>query len=265
MKSYLLQLVERADGQTAKLNLMREYLQVYALRTMFEKGRFSQVAFLGGTALRFLENMPRFSEDLDFSTTVGTGYDFEKILSEIKNEFVAANYSIYIKFNVEKTVHSAFLKFPELMHMAGLSYRADQNITIKIDVDTDPPPGAHLKTTLVNKYFPIAFTHYDLPSLFSGKLHAIFTRPYVKGRDYFDLVWLLSRDRGLKPNFELLNNALKQTKSHLRITVDDWKTKLVERVESVDWEKIVSDVEKFVEEPRHLDSMRLEFLLDLLK
>lgn len=264
MKDYLLNLAAQTENKTAKLNVMREYLQVYALRVLFEKGHFTKVAFVGGTALRFIQNLPRFSEDIDFSLTNKAGYDFEEMLNDIKRAFISANYSIAVKYDMERTVHVAFLKFPELMHMAGLTHRKDQNLSIKVDVDTNPPKGANLANTLVNKYFPITFTHYDLPSLFAGKLHAIFTRPYVKGRDYFDLTWLVSRDRNLNPNIELLNNALEQTKNPLNVTLKNWRIKVMERVESADWAKIVSDVEKFSEDPRFIDSMKPEYLRSIL-
>lgn len=264
MKDYLLNLVKPVNNKVSKANIMREYLQIYALRTIFEKGRFTQVAFVGGTALRLIQSLPRFSEDLDFSLINNLGYEFEKMINEIKQAFVSANYAINIKLNSERTVHAAFLKFPELMFLAGLTHRKDQNLTIKLDIDTNPPKGGHLISSLVNKYFPITFTHYDLPSLFSGKLHAIFTRPYVKGRDYFDLVWLLSKDRSLSPNIELLNNALKQTNNPLRVTLKDWKEKVLERIESLDWARIVSDVEIFTEDPKFLDSMKLDYVRPLL-
>ena len=148
--------------------------------------------------------------------------------------------------------------------MAELSHRKDQNLTIKLDVDTNPPKGGVVATTLVNKYFPITFTHYDLPSLFAGKLHAIFTRPYVKGRDYFDLVWLLSRHKDLQPNLNLLNNALKQTGNTLKVTSDDWRMKVMERVASINWQAVVDDVKRFTEDELFINSMKPEYVKPLL-
>lgn len=259
MKEHLLNIVSSITDPAMKTNVMREYLQVYVLRAMFEKGHFSQVAFVGGTALRFIFNVPRFSEDLGFSLVSKEGYDFQRILNEIKRSLSNANYSASFKFKTERAVNTAFLKFPELLHLAGLTHRKGQNLSIKLDVDTNPPKGGVLATTLVNKYFPITFTHYDLPSLFAGKLHAIFTRPYVKGRDYFDLVWLISRNKDLQPNLNLLNNALEQTGNKLRVTLDNWRGKVLERVESADWTKIVADATAFTEDPLMMNSMKLEY------
>lgn len=259
MKDYLINLVSQTEGEAAKINIMREYLQVYALRTIFENGRFAQITFVGGTALRFLFGLPRFSEDLDFSLTAPSGYDFEEVLSEIKRSFEAANYTLSIKFKTKNTVNAAMLKFPELMFLAGLTHRKDQYLSIKLDVDTNPPRGGRIVHSLVNKYFPITFAHYDLPSLFAGKLHAIFTKRYIKGRDYFDLVWLVSKDRSLNPNVDLLNAALEQTGNELRVTLKNWRDKVLEKIKAADWAKIIEDVNRFTEDPLFINSMKLEY------
>lgn len=264
MKDYLLNLVSPISDKPTKVNIMREYLQVYALRTMFEKGRFGHMAFVGGTTLRFIHALPRFSEDLDFSLTSSAGYNFEDILYETKQAFVDANYKIAVKYDCSRTVHSAFLKFPELLHAAGLSHRKEQNLSIKIDVDTRPPTGAVLARSLVNKYFPITFTHYDLPSLFAGKLCAILTRPYVKGRDYFDLAWILSRWRDINPNIDLLNAALKQAGRNGDSTAGNWKARVLKKISAVEWNAIVIDVEKFLENPNDLNILTLENVKALL-
>lgn len=264
MKDYLLNLVSKVDDRNQKANIMREYLQVYALRAMFEKGRFAQLAFVGGTAFRFIYELPRFSEDLDFSLTNANSYDFINMLSEMEQSFKKANYEIVIKHNKDKTVNSAFLKFPDLMYLSGLSLRQNQNISIKIEVDTNPPSGASVTTSLVNKYFPITFSHYDLPSLFAGKLHAIFSRAYVKGRDYFDLVWILSRHKDLNPNVELLNAALIQSKNPLRVTKEDWRKHVLAKIETLNWKLVLDDVEKFSEDPLFINSMNLENAKKLL-
>ena len=50
-------------------------------------------------------------------------------------------------------------------------------------------------------------------ALFAGKLHAILARRWVKGRDWFDLVWYLTERKGLEPKIDLLEHALQQTKT----------------------------------------------------
>ncbi len=266
MRDYALELAAKQSGMNAKINVMREYLQAYVLRIMHDEGIFSATAFVGGTALRFLHGLPRFSEDLDFSATKGKGPAFASLLKKIKEELSLAGYSVTMAFNDEKTVNSAFIRFGGLMKDAGVSAFTAQNLSIKIEVDTNSPDGAALETQIVNKYFPISFLTYDRASLFAGKSHALLSRDYTKGRDLFDLGWYLSRWKGIVPNLALLNTALKQTGwKGAAVTSGNWRGLLYKAVKGTDWKKVRRDVENFLENPSDLDVFTQENVLGLLK
>lgn len=265
MKDYVLELVSRKEGYNAKLNTMREYLQAYTLRLMHDEGVFRSVAFLGGTALRFLHGLPRFSEDLDFSLAQGAPVKFEALLKKIMSELTAAGYDVSFNYNDKKTVNSAFVKFSKLMFEAGLSPLKSQNFSIKIEIDNKPPRGAVIETQIVNKYFPISFLSYEINSLFAGKLHALLNRKYAKGRDYFDLGWYLSKWKGIEPNFTLLKNALLQTEWNGELPdKDSWRGLIRKVVERADWKKIKQDVEQFLENPSDLNIFTQENVMKLL-
>lgn len=266
MKDYLLELASREEDAGRRLNVMREYLQMYVLRTFQDTGYFQKLAFVGGTALRFLFDLPRFSEDLDFSLENRAGYDFRSLLNRSKRALNDAAYEVDVKFNEGRAVHNAFLKFPELLHLANLSHREGQNLSIKIEIDTRPPKGAVLSNTLINRYFPLNFWHYDLASLFAGKVHAILSRPYVKGRDYYDLAWYLTRHKGLEPNFVQLNAALEQTEKGDAVVVDsgNWKGLLFDVLGDTDWDAIVRDVSPFLERVGDMDYFSVEAITKLL-
>jgi len=266
MKDYVLELVSGKEGYNAKLNIMREYLQAYILRVMHDEGVFRSVAFLGGTALRFLHGLPRFSEDLDFSLAQKPQVKFEALLKKIMLELSSAGYDTTLSYNDKKAVNSAFIKFSSLMFEAGVSPLKSQKFSIKIEIDNKPPKGAVLETQLVNKYFPISFLSYDIKSLFSGKLHALLSRQYAKGRDYFDLGWYLSRWKGIEPNFTLLKNALKQTGWKGKLPgKDNWRGLIYKVVERVDWKKVKEDVGQFLENPSDLNIFTQENVMQLLK
>lgn len=264
MKDFLLELVSKVSDKQAKINVMREYLQLYALRAMYEKKYDLNLGFVGGTALRLAYGLPRFSEDLDFSLLVKKeNYLFTDILNAIKQSFTDAAYTIVVRYSEERVVHSAFLKFPELMHSAGLTHKREQNLSIKFEIDTNPPRGAHLTETIVNKYFPIALRHYDLGSLLAGKIHALLTRPYQKGRDYFDIGWILSRWK-IEPNLEFLNAALKQTGGKYKPDKSNWKKIILDKMRKADWHAVSSDMSKFVEDQGSVSTMDLEYFVTLL-
>lgn len=266
MKDYCLELAGKQEGSNAKLNLMREYLQFYILKIMHDEGVFRDTAFLGGTALRILHGLPRYSEDLDFSTAGKPGYTFAALMKKVKEELSLAGYRVETREDKEKTVNSAFIKFEGLMHEAGVSPLKSQKLSIKIEIDTNPPKGENLQTSIINKYFPISFLSYDLPSLFAGKFHALLSRRYTKGRDFFDLGWYLSKWKEITPNFVLLENALKQTGWENNFPAKDtWKVFLREVVEKTDWKIVRQDAERFLEDASDLNIFTKDNLLLLLK
>jgi predicted nucleotidyltransferase component of viral defense system len=265
MKDRLFAIVKDEDP-VRRPAVFREFLQCMTLRALHEGHDFGNLAFIGGTALRLIFDLPRFSEDLDFSLVNKATFEFSRLEAEIGRIYAASGIAVELKRRSVRTVQSLWLKFPRLLHEAGLTTDPRRVISIKLEVDTNPPEGAHIERRLINRHFPIAVVHYDLPSLFAGKLHAVLTRQYVKGRDYFDLVWYRTRHRHLVPNLDLLNAALTQTGwKRGDITQDNWKQTLRKRVSGLDWKLVVRDVSPFLEDAKDLDSMRLEYVLPLFE
>jgi len=240
-----------------KVNRVREFLQMIALKAMCEKDYFGKVAFTGGTALRVLYGLKRFSEDLDFSLVSKSGYDFKRLNKEVMREFKLNGLHADSKPKAEKTVHSMMIKFPGLLNELGLSAFKEQNLSVKFEVDTNPPKGGKLENTVINKAFILNITHFDLPSLLATKLHACFFRKYTKGRDFYDLLWYAGK--GVKPNLPLLNNAIEQTQGRSPgITKDDLRAFIVDRIEKVDFEAAKKDVERFLEDKSELKFFKKE-------
>lgn len=249
MKEYLQSLVRAALSPAHGRNVAREYVQARILGSLQRAGAMVPLAFHGGTALRFLYGIIRYSEDLDFTLErPGTRYDFRAYLKSIRSEFQAENYVVELKVNDRKTVHSGFVRFPGLLHELGLSPHQDEVIAVKIEVDTKPPDGVGLTTSVIRKYETFQLQHHDRASLLAGKLHAILQRPYVKGRDIYDLLWYLGDPVWPAPNLTLLRHALEQTGwSGPRLTDENWRGIVRDRLASISWEHIVADVNPFLE------------------
>jgi hypothetical protein len=249
VKAYIEQLLRDVADPIAGRNLAREYLQARILESLQRAGAMVPLAFHGGTALRFLYAIPRFSEDLDFALERShSSYDFRAYLRAIQDEFVKEGYQVGIKVNDRKTVHSAFVRFSNLLYEFGISAQRDEVLAVKIEVDTHPPAGAGLETTLVRRHITLRLQHHDRASLLAGKLHALFQRRYVKGRDLYDLMWYLSDPDWPAPNLALLRNALQQTGWDGSIPDEqNWRDILYQRLGNIDWKKSVVDVKPFLE------------------
>jgi hypothetical protein len=266
MKEHLRQLVARADNDRARGYLMREYLQARVLESLQDGGVFLRWVFVGGTALRFLFNLPRFSEDLDFSLMApGKDAGVKAALTEVKRALALEGYPIEVKVSDREVLASAWLRFPGLPHDLGLSPRASQSFSIKIEVDTNPPPGAQIETSVVRRHVTLHLCHHDKASLLAGKLHAVLSRPWAKGRDLYDLVWYLADRTWPAPNLDLLNAALAQSGwQGPALTAANWREQLRQRIGALDWQKARADVRPFLERESDLRLVTREVLDRLL-
>jgi hypothetical protein len=266
MKDYLATLVQNATSPLQGRNVIREYLQARILGALQQAGAFIPLAFHGGTALRFLYATPRFSEDLDFALEkTRESYDLRQYLRGIQRAFLAEGYNVTINVSDRKTVHSAFVRFPGLLYEFQLSSHRDESLAVKLEVDTHPPDGAGLSTTIIRRHVILHLHHHDRASLLAGKLHAILQRPYLKGRDLYDLLWYLSDPSWPEPNLIMLNCALMQSGWEIDpLTSDNWQKAISGRLRTINWAQAVADVRPFLEPGTAIDLLNLETLLGLL-
>ena len=104
---------------------------------------------------------------------------------------------------------------------------------------------------MVRRHCLLNLQHYDKGSLFAGKLHALLSRRYVKGREVYDLMWYLSDRTWPEPNIVLLSSALKQTGwKGQSVTVENWRKEVSAQISKYDWDKVSADVRPFVEKQR---------------
>ncbi|HBR15680.1 MAG TPA: hypothetical protein DD723_09135 [Candidatus Omnitrophica bacterium] len=234
-----------------KLNRARELLQLLVLKIMYDKDWFNPLVFTGGTALRVLFDLRRFSEDLDFSLVKKDKYDFQKFVDQIKTGMSLNGLMVEARPKDEKTVHSTILKFPGLPHKLGISPLKDQILSIKLEIDTNPPEEGRVETTVVNKTYLFTVRHFDLPSLFATKICACFYRKYLKGRDFYDFFWYLGKR--IQPNYALLNNAIEQAQGRSPgIREENVQDFLLEKLKRVDLKSLAGDVERFLEDKNEI-------------
>ena len=267
MKEYLAELVQKASTPAQAHNVAREYLQARILGMLQRAGAMIPLAFHGGTALRFLYSIPRYSEDLDFALERSRDhYDFRSYLRVIQAEFKAEGYDVSIKVSDQKTVHSAFVRFPGLPYELGLSPHRSEVLAVKIEVDTNPPVGAVLTTTVIRRHVILQLQHHDRASLFAGKMHAVLQRPYIKGRDLYDLLWYLSDPDWPPPNLTMLNNALQQTDwTGPRLTTENWRLTLRDRLLQLNWDRVLDDVRPLLDSGADQNLLTLDNVMRTLE
>jgi predicted nucleotidyltransferase component of viral defense system len=223
-----------------------------------------QLSFVGGTALRLLFNLPRFSEDLDFCLENPVGYAPGKWMEKLKRDMSLAGFDVDVKWQERGAIHAAWIRVAGLMNEVGLSDLKEQKLSIRLEIDTQPPAGAVSQTQVVTRLLMFTVRIFDLPSLMAGKIHALCTRPYAKGRDWYDLLWYRSQRPPVEPNLLLLQNALDQTEGVGTVDGKRWPRLLLERIEELEADKLAGDVRPFLERPRDADAITADNLRSVL-
>jgi hypothetical protein len=265
VKEEAVNLARNIANPSQRLNALREYLQALALRSLHESEAFQCIAFVGGTALRFLYGLPRFSEDLDFSLDSNGGYNPEKWMSKTKRDLQLAGLDAAVTLNDRKTVHVAWIKIGELLKEVGLAAMVQQKLSIKLEIDTRPPGGAQTRNQIIERHRMFAVRCYDMPSLMAGKLHALITRQHSKGRDWYDFIWYRAQRPQPQPNLVLLQNALDQTEGRDVFESGKWEDYVRDKINKLDFNNVRKDVQPFLERQGDAELITRENLESLMK
>lgn len=239
-------------------NVLQELMQHYVLASLAKAGFFSKAVFHGGTCLRILYGMNRFSEDLDFLLKkVNRQFQWSKYLRHVRNDCAMEGipFEIQDKSEAEAAVKKAFLKTDSIGKILLLELpferRRLKKVRIKLEIDTNPPEGSGFETAYITFPGTAAITTQTLESGFATKSHALLCRTYVKGRDWYDFVWYVSRKT--VPNLQLLSNALYQQGPWEEERIDVTPAWFVENLRSVikemDWAAVRNDAQRFL--PTH--------------
>ena len=282
MNAALAGMLDRYRPQTATdyEHALREIAQELALLGMWRARFFEHAAFYGGTALRVFHRLPRRSEDLDFSLLrPDRAFDLAPCLEAVRAELAAFGFSFRVERRskrVDTATESAFVKGGTRINLAyiglpeNLQQRipALQQVRIRIDVDTDPPPLAEYEVLTLLAPIPFQVRLFTLPCLFAGKLHAILCRKLqerVKGRDFYDLIWYLGRQ--VPCHLRHLQARMEQTghwEQGDELTGTELRRLLRQRFEQVDFERARSDVRPFIRDPAELELWDAGFFLSLV-
>lgn len=249
---------------------LREVMQEIALAGLYRGGFFEKTAFYGGTCLRILYGLPRYSEDLDFSLLKADPlFSFEPYLNKLKTEFASLGFEIDIsekKKTANSDIASAFLK--KTASRYDLQIKGQKVLKIKVEVDTDPPLGFTTEQKLLLQPFSFYVNCFTLPDLFAGKVHALLFRKWknrVKGRDWFDFEWYVRRSTPLN----LKHLAIRAYQSgHIKtpsLSKEELLTLFLDRIDTLDIDSARSDVERFIKTPTEIEIWSKDYFKKLVE
>lgn len=257
-----------------------EIIQEIALLGLWRSKFFEKAAFYGGTALRILYGLDRFSEDLDFSLLMKQkDFDLSAFHHAVTRELHALGFNVSVeevKKSPESALRSAFIKANTREHFLRISLserdqqrvHANKVLKVKFEVDTDPP--LHFQTVQRPLAFPGPFsvTTFDLPDLFAGKMHAVLFRSYkgwVKGRDWYDLLWFLGQ--GIPVRLAHLQERMReggQWSMSKELKASDMKELLIQRIHNLDIKAAQTDIKRFLKDPWKMEDWSQAYFLESL-
>jgi predicted nucleotidyltransferase component of viral defense system len=282
MNESITRMLRRYEYQSVDdyMRALREIMQEIALLGLWRSKFFEKAAFYGGTALRILYGMDRFSEDLDFSLlTPATNFELSRYSAAVERELRSFGFETRMTVREKKEespVQSAFLKANTLKCLLTIKtdkiidwpIPRDQVLKIKIEVDTDPPSGFSTENKFVLQPIPFSVRTLVLPDLFAGKMHAVLCRRWksrVKGRDWYDLVWYAANH----PQLHLSHLEQRMTQSgHLKqdeqMNREKFFALTTEAIDKLDVSHARKEAETFVKNPEALEVWSREFFQDVV-
>jgi predicted nucleotidyltransferase component of viral defense system len=263
-------------------NALKEIMQEIALLGLWRAKFFEHALFYGGTALRILYQLPRFSEDLDFCLLKGDkNFDLSPYHRAIKTELESFGFTVTIEAkekNTETQIESAFIKASTKIHLMKIKapeeisskVQGNQVLKIKIELDTDPPGDFSIQMKNLLRPVPFQVKTMPMTDLFAGKCHACLVREWknrVKGRDFYDFLWYLRRKTPL--NLQHLKARLVQSgnwEEGKDLTLEKTKALFLKKFSTLDFEKAKRDVHPFLNERERagLELWSAEFFISSL-
>lgn len=212
-------------------SILREYLQIVFLSALYGQKPSQEMFFKGGTAIRLLLSSFRFSEDLDFTTTL-THLEIESVLDKALQELRLTVPNITIKQ----------LKTIQKSYAGSLKYESDDYkypVNIHLEFSYREKPLTE-RNSMLETLFPVSpypiITHMDWAEILAEKIRALLTR--AKGRDLFDIWYLMSK--GAELDLKLINKKMELLNK--KIDIED----ILNKIKLFDKKKLKDDLNKYL-------------------
>lgn len=182
-------------------HMLKEYLQLMVLDFLSTSPYIRKLSFIGGTNLRLVRGIDRFSEDLDFDCKDLSKDEFMQMTDEVLAYLTRQGLQVEPrdKDNPRLTAYRRNIYFPELLFQLQLTGHRDERFLMKVEAQDQgidyAPVIANVKGC--NFFFPLPVPPDGV--LLSMKLSALLSRG--KGRDFYDAIFLFQQ---VNPDYEFL-------------------------------------------------------------
>lgn len=259
-------------------NAIKEITQEIALLGLWRSKFFEIAAFYGGTALRILHKLDRFSEDLDFTLIrPSSKFDISKYEKAVQVELESFGFEASVNKKHNTAVDSVFTKLNTIQHLIHIglpnqlakTVQHNDAIKIRLEVDKNPPNDhAVYETKFLLQPIPFSVKTLRLEDLFAGKAHATLCREWkgrVKGRDWYDLLWFIAKD--VKLNLFYLQQRMIQS-GHLKgrhtLLFSEVTELFLKKIDQLNISDVKRDIAPFLSDTSSIEVWSKEFLKDCI-
>lgn len=259
---------------------IKEIIQEISLVGLWRARFFEHAAFYGGTSLRILYGLDRFSENLDFTLLKpDKNFSLENYNESIAKELSSYGFTVEIDNKTKEwqtNIRSAFIKANTLGEMLKIGIPShltkglhpEARLKIKIEVDTHPTPAYEYETRFLEQPVNIGIRSVIERDIFAGKMYALLFREWkgrVKGRDWYDWLWFVRR--GIPLQLDRLEIHLKDHGSlseERSLTREMFRELMEKKIQLLDLESTIKDIIPFVQDKSVIEGWSKELLLNRL-
>lgn len=186
-------------------HILKEYIELMILDFLSSTPYVKKLCFIGGTNLRLIKGIDRFSEDLDFDIRDMSEEEFMDMTNDVIRFLVrnGLNAVAKDKKNPKLTEFRRNINFPELLFDLNLTAHKEERFLLKIEAQDQ---GISYEPVTVNISGCGFFFPFPVPPesvLLSMKLSALLAR--AKGRDFYDVMFLMSQ---VEPDYSFLSKRI---------------------------------------------------------
>jgi predicted nucleotidyltransferase component of viral defense system len=189
------------DSPTHQKYILKEYLQLSIMDFLATTSFARKIVFIGGTNLRLVKGIDRFSEDLDFDCKNLSKEEFAAMTDAVLLFLRRSGWRIESRDKINEKL-SAFrrtLYFPELLFELGLSGHKDERFLIKMESEDQLMEYSPVMARIKGCGFYFSFPVPPDAILTAMKISALLSRQ--KGRDFYDVMFLLAQSA---PDYQFL-------------------------------------------------------------
>ena len=232
-----------------KRGIIREFLQTKILNYIFKQKESVHISFMGGTCLRIVYGLNRFSEDLDFDL-FGSPDLMVSLTEHAGHSLISEGY--IIKLQTGAAGNTVNIKFPGLPFLMGFSPHEDENLQIKVDWDIREKVFEP-EVFLLSRFGIIQRITVNPESvILAEKIAAVLYRKRAIPRDFFDLMYLLARN--IRPDKKVLKS--------LDIKTDSLPDQIDSRFRELNMRQLENELKPFLFE--NTEFTRFDFFKELV-